>query len=84
VRIVAVEVIESSHLADKDPGELAEPPRAVRAGLISGQGSFQPFGTSNLPEDDDASLAHRRLGRSDGHDDLVRAGDHRAHGRPDQ
>ena len=52
VRIVAVEVIESSHLADKDPGEPAEPPRAVRAGHISGPGSFLPFGTSNLSEDD--------------------------------
>ena len=42
------------------------------------------MGTSNLLEHDDASLAHRRPGGSDRHDDLVRAGDHRALGRADQ
>ena len=74
VRIVAVEVIESSHLADKTPDELAEPLRAVRAGHISGRGSFLPFGTFHLSEDDDASLSHRRPGGSDHGDELVRAG----------
>ncbi|MGO8903689.1 MAG: hypothetical protein ACLQU5_35915, partial [Isosphaeraceae bacterium] len=76
-------MIGSSHLADKDPGEPAEPPRAAHAGHVSGRGSFLPFGTSNLSEDDDASLSHRRPGGPDGRDDLVRARDHRAHGRAD-
>ena len=84
VRIVAVEVIESSHLADKTPDELAEPLRAVRAGHISGRGSFLPFGAFHLSEDDDASLSHRRPGGSDHGDELVRARDHRAYGRADQ